>query len=95
MMMRIIKVYTRESWAGEPGLPVCQPCRLTCQELDKRSIGYEKINILLPENRQIWKDLQAAGHTQLPVVVVSHKGGPRDSDCWTGFRPEKIRGLSK
>jgi glutaredoxin len=89
-----VKVYTREAHSGEPGIPVCHPCRLTCRELDKRRVSYEKINILLPENRQIWKDLQAAGHTQLPVVMVSHNGN-RDSDCWTGFRPEKIRGLTK
>jgi glutaredoxin len=91
--MRTIKIYTREAWEGEPGIPSCQPCRLTVTMMDAKKIEYEKINILRPENRQIWKDLQAAGHTQLPVVMVSHKGGPRDGDCWTGFRPEKIRGL--
>ena len=91
--MKTVKVYVREAHPGEPGLPVCQPCRLTKQELDKRGVVYESINILLSENKKIWQDLQAAGHRQLPVVVVSHNGS-RDGECWTGFRPEKIRGLT-
>jgi glutaredoxin len=90
--MRNVKVFVRQSHPGEPGIPVCQPCRLTKIMMDAMHIEYESINILVPENRQIWKDLQAAGHTQLPVVMVSF-GGRRDGDVWTGFRPEKIRGL--
>jgi glutaredoxin len=92
--MKSVKVYVRQAHPGEPGIPPCQPCRLTKIMLDAMHIEYETINILTPDNRQIWKDLQAAGHTQLPVVMVAY-GGPRDSEVWTGFRPEKIRGLMK
>lgn len=90
--MRSVRVYVREAHPGEPGIPACQPCRFTKTMLDAQHIEHEIINILLPENRQIWKDLQAAGHAQLPVVMVSHNGS-REGDVWTGFRPEKIRGL--
>lgn len=68
------------------------PCRYTKNILDKQHTPYETINILLPENAQIWRDLQAAGHTQLPVVMVAHSGS-REGECWTGFRPEKLYGL--
>jgi glutaredoxin len=90
--VRTVKIYVREAHPGEPGIPPCMPCRLTKNLLDHHHIQYDTINILLPENRETWKMLQAAGHTQLPVVMISNNGS-REGECWTGFRPEKIRGL--
>jgi glutaredoxin len=64
--------------------PDCQACRMTKMLMDAQNVSYREIDVSV--DKKSYENLIAAGHTRLPVVVTSN-------GVWTGFHPEKIRGL--
>lgn len=64
--------------------PDCQACRMTKYLMDKNKVAYREIDISV--DKKAYDTLLAAGHTSLPVVITS-------KEVWTGFHPEKIRGI--
>lgn len=63
----------------------CQACRATMRSLDKLGIDYDPINIAdLPT--AVLDEMRDQGLAQAPVVDTG-------TDAWSGFRPDRIRGL--
>jgi glutaredoxin-like protein NrdH len=66
--------------------PDCAQCTATFKTLDKAGINYQKIDITEdPEAREY---VMGLGYRGAPVVYVS------PAVHWSGFRPDRIRGLS-
>lgn len=66
--------------------PACGPCRATKSALDKRGLAYDVIDISQDDAARDY--VMALGYLQAPVVVAG-------DDHWSGFRPERIKGLAK
>jgi glutaredoxin-like protein NrdH len=64
--------------------PDCQACHMTKYLFEQQGTSYREIDVSI--DKKAYETLQAAGHKSLPVVVTSN-------GVWTGFRPEKIRGI--
>ncbi|AER31577.1 glutaredoxin-like protein NrdH [Pantoea sp. PA1] len=64
----------------------CVQCNATKNALDRQGIDYHLIN--LDTQPEAIDNLKALGYRQVPVVMT------RD-DHWSGFRPDKIAGLSQ
>jgi glutaredoxin-like protein NrdH len=75
-----VTIYTKRDEDGAP----CQACRLTKNLLDKQNFAYVEIDVT--DNEKQRAELIAAGHRQMPVVMTP-------TDVWTGFRPDRVRGL--
>lgn len=66
--------------------PACVQCNATYKALDKQGIAYDVVDITeVPEARDY---VMALGYLQAPVVVAGN-------DHWSGFRPDRIKLLSK
>ncbi|APT85364.1 glutaredoxin-like protein NrdH [Corynebacterium aquilae] len=65
--------------------PACVQCTATKKALDRAGLEYELIDI--STNDEAREYVMALGHLQAPVVVAG-------SEHWSGFRPERIRGLA-
>lgn len=64
--------------------PGCPPCDATCRSLDKLELVYTKTDVTTdPVAHQRIVDL---GYTGTPVVISG-------DDHWTGYRPDRIKGL--
>jgi glutaredoxin-like protein NrdH len=81
-MTKGLIVYTNGK--DEHGNDICQACRLTKTMIESKRLPYTEIDI--SADHKSADLLRAAGHLELPVVVTGN-------DVWTGFRPDKIRGL--
>ena len=66
--------------------PACVQCNATYKALDKAGIAYEKVDISIDDEAREY--VLALGYLQAPVVVT-------DSEHWSGFRPDRIKALSK
>ena len=66
--------------------PSCGPCRATKAALSKAGIDYEIVDISQDDEARDY--VMALGHLQAPVVVAGE-------EHWSGFRPERIKGLAK
>lgn len=66
--------------------PACVQCNATYKALDKAGIAYEKVDISTDDEAREY--VMALGYLQAPVVVT-------DSGHWSGFRPDRIKALSK
>lgn len=66
--------------------PSCGPCRATKAALAKAGIDYEIVDISQDDEARDY--VMALGHLQAPVVVAGE-------EHWSGFRPERIKGLAK
>ena len=65
--------------------PACGPCLATKRALDKAGIEYRVIDISVDDEARDY--VMALGYLQAPVVVAG-------DEHWSGFRPERIKGLS-
>jgi glutaredoxin-like protein NrdH len=65
--------------------PSCVQCTATYRALDNKQIPYETRDLSTDE--AALERVKALGCLQAPVVVT-------DEDHWSGFRPDKIAGLS-
>ena len=65
--------------------PSCVQCTATYRALDNKQIPYETHDVSTYE--AALERVKALGYLQAPVVVT-------DEDHWSGFRPDKIAGLS-
>ena len=65
--------------------PACQQCRANTKALDKAGLEYDLVDISLDDGARDY--VMALGHLQAPVVEV-------DGEHWSGFRPDRIRGLA-
>lgn len=65
--------------------PACVQCTATKKALDRAGIDYELVDISLDNDARDY--VMALGYLQAPVVVV-------DEEHWSGFRPDRIRGLA-
>lgn len=67
------------------GTPNCQSCKTTQNLIAKRGLEYDYIDLSTDfESAQM---LKAAGHRELPVVIVNSRNS---SKTWTGFRASEI-----
>lgn len=64
--------------------PHCPQCDATKRQFNKCGIDYTTVDIT--QDAAALRKLQDAGFMQAPVVIT-------DSDSWSGYRPDKIRGL--
>ncbi|MDY5785818.1 MULTISPECIES: glutaredoxin-like protein NrdH [unclassified Corynebacterium] len=64
--------------------PACVQCTATKKALDKAGLEYNLVDISVDDEARDY--VMALGYLQAPVVEV-------DGDHWSGFRPDRIRGL--
>ncbi|WP_342318340.1 glutaredoxin-like protein NrdH [Corynebacterium mayonis] len=64
--------------------PACVQCVATKKALDKAGLEYTLVDI--SEDSDARDYVMALGYLQAPVVEV-------DGEHWSGFRPDRIRGL--
>ncbi|MDO2394759.1 redoxin NrdH [Mycobacterium avium subsp. hominissuis] len=64
--------------------PACVQCNATYKALDKQGIAYQKVDITVDSEARDY--VIALGYQQAPVVVAG-------DDHWSGFRPDRIKGL--
>lgn len=74
------------------GRPGCVQCQYTTRLLDKEGIPYQYVDV----------DQNPTAATELKAVVESHKLSAslplvthQGSSPWTGFSPDKIRGIKR
>ena len=72
----IITIYTK---------PDCVQCHATCRALDRKGIGYQRIDLLA--DQQALAHVRSLGYQQVPVVETA-------TEHWSGFRPDKIGALT-
>lgn len=66
--------------------PACGPCTATKSALDKLGLDYDVIDISTDDEARDY--VMSLGYLQAPVVVVG-------DEHWSGFRPERIKQLTK
>lgn len=66
--------------------PLCVQCDATKRALTKAGITYTVVDIT--ENTEALAKIKALGHVQAPVVIT-------DEDHWSGFRPDRIKALTR
>lgn len=64
--------------------PACMQCNATKKALDRAGLEYTTVDISMDDEARDY--VLALGYLQAPVVEV-------DGEHWSGFRPERIRGL--
>jgi len=64
--------------------PACVQCTATKKALDKAGLEYTLVDISVDDEARDY--VMALGYLQAPVVEV-------DGEHWSGFRPDRIRGL--
>ena len=67
------------------GRPGCVQCRFTVKELERLHVPYNYIDI--EANEVANEQVKNMGFTSLPVVVTN-------SARWSGFSPDKLRGIN-
>ena len=65
--------------------PACMQCKATTKALEKAGLEYDLVDISVDDEARDY--VLALGYLQAPVVEV-------DGEHWSGFRPERIRGLA-
>lgn len=66
--------------------PNCVQCNATYRALDNKGITYTTVDLSVDEDAL--EAVKALGYMQAPVVVTA-------DDHWSGFRPDKIAGLTQ
>jgi glutaredoxin-like protein NrdH len=64
----------------------CPQCTATAREMDRLGIAYSVVD--LDTDNDAIDYVQRLGYRSAPVVVTT-------TDSWSGFRPDKIKGLAK
>lgn len=65
--------------------PECVQCEWTKRLLDKQGIAFAEIDVTADDSAA--QELRERGELKLPVVVTP-------TDRWSGFRPERIKGIA-
>lgn len=63
----------------------CRPCDATKRALTRRGLAFREVS--LDDDPGAVELVKRMGFSQSPVVVAG-------SDSWSGFRPDKIKGLA-
>ncbi|AKK11765.1 glutaredoxin-like protein NrdH [Corynebacterium uterequi] len=66
--------------------PACVQCNATKKALDRAGLDYNLVDVSIDTDARDY--IMALGYLQAPVVEV-------DGEHWSGFRPDRIRGLAK
>lgn len=64
--------------------PGCVQCKMTRKDLTRRGVPFDEVDIT--EDHDALSFVVGLGYKQAPVVVVG-------DTHWSGFRPDKVRGL--
>lgn len=64
--------------------PACMQCKATEKALKKAGLEYTTVDISVDEEARDY--VMALGYVQAPVVEAN-------GEHWSGFRPERIKGL--
>ena len=64
--------------------PLCVQCDATKRALNKAGVAYDVVDIT--EDAEALAKVKSLGYVQAPVVITAQ-------DHWSGFRPDRIRGL--
>ena len=64
--------------------PACMHCKATEKALKKAGLEYTTVDISVDEEARDY--VMALGYVQAPVVEAN-------GEHWSGFRPERIKGL--
>lgn len=65
--------------------PRCVQCDATKRALKKQGIAYAEVD--MSQDLDALEHVKSLGFVQAPVVVT-------DADSWSGFRPDKIKGIA-
>ena len=65
--------------------PACMQCKATEKALKKAGLEYTTVDISMDEEARDY--VMAFGYVQAPVVEAH-------GEHWSGFRPERIKGLA-
>lgn len=65
--------------------PMCVQCDATKRALHKAGLEYSVVDVT--EDADALAYVMSLGYLQAPVVTT-------DADHWSGFRPDKIKGLT-
>ena len=66
-------------------LPSCVQCESTKRVLDRNNVEYAVVDLSMDENA--YDMVKALGYQAAPVVIAG-------DDHWSGFRPDKLSGLT-
>jgi glutaredoxin-like protein NrdH len=74
-------------------LPNCVQCNQTKRELDKKGLTYNTVD--LTTNEEAYNNItNNLGYKSAPVVIVTDETG-ETIEHWSGFQPEKLRGINE
>ena len=65
--------------------PACVQCNATKKALDRAGLEYDLVDISADEEARDY--VMALGYVQAPVVEAN-------GEHWSGFRPDRIKGLA-
>ena len=65
--------------------PACVQCNATKKALDRAGLEYDMVDISMDDEARDY--VMALGYVQAPVVEAN-------GEHWSGFRPDRIKGLS-
>lgn len=65
--------------------PACVQCNATFRALDRAGLPYQVVDV--STDAEALDHIKALGYMQAPVVLT-------DNEHWSGFRPDKISGLT-
>ena len=65
--------------------PACVQCNATKKALDHAGLEYDLVDISVDEDARDY--VMALGYVQAPVVEAN-------GEHWSGFRPDRIKGLA-
>lgn len=65
--------------------PGCVQCQATMRKLDKRGAAYEVRDVT--QDERAYQRVRELGYQQVPVVEAGEQH-------WSGFRPDRIAGLT-
>lgn len=68
------------------GKPGCVQCKFTVNALDKEHIPYNYVDISM--NEVAAEEIKSMGYSSVPVVIAGEQK-------WSGFSPDKIKGLKQ
>ena len=65
--------------------PACVQCNATKKALDRAGLEYTSVDVTLDDDARDY--VMALGYVQAPVVEAN-------GEHWSGFRPDRIKGLA-
>lgn len=68
--------------------PNCIQCTMTHRQLDKLGIAHDVVDLTKDPDAHAY--VTGLGYTSAPVVVVND-----GEDHWSGFKPDRLKGLAQ